>query len=201
MWDISTGNWRRSFSSTSSKPGKSGNIFLPGSFEKLTHGVEALYSFDEASGQGRRSNCCRLKPKTKSKQRKLKSVNEICLSQEKFSHLWDNHLGKLSHPRLDLDCHLYPESLFSICLLCLEKLTLEWATSIFLIQIIQIIFYLFRSWHLLPFPVERGLDVIPDVVLPQLLLPGTQQTGKTCSFSMSSFQNFKSIHKLKNNQY
>ena len=58
--------------------------FLPGSFEKLTHGVEALYSFDEASGQGRRSNCCRLKPKTKSKQRKLKSVNEVCLSQEKI---------------------------------------------------------------------------------------------------------------------
>ena len=84
LWDISTGNWRRSFSSTSSKPGKSGNIFLPGSFEKLTHGVEALYSFDEASGQGRRSNCCRLKPKTKSKQRTLKSVNEVCLSQEKI---------------------------------------------------------------------------------------------------------------------
>ena len=31
--------------------------------------------------------------------------------------------------------------------------------------------YLFCSWHFLPLPVERRLNVISDVVLPQLLLP------------------------------
>ena len=39
------------------------------SIKELTHGVEALYSFDKASRQRRWSNRCRLKTKTKSTQR------------------------------------------------------------------------------------------------------------------------------------
>ena len=105
---------------------------------------------------------------------------------------------------------IHPESLFSICLLCLQKQTLEWATSIFLIKISPAIYgeenemneYFTSSAVGIFFPFQLSeVSMWSRMWFFLSCFCLAHSTCKTCSCSMSSFQNFKLIHKLKNNQY